>query len=121
MLDRRDFVRCASAGVGSALAAQFALAATPVGELASYRRVSLHWTGERLLRRPDAEPRVGDFTAFAVVRGGAVEGPIDLFVVDAPSAGDERDGVLVPIGRVADLAAGRRAILARRARGDDPA
>ena len=117
MLDRRSFVCRIAAGVGGA----FALPATVAGATTppiTYRRVSVHWTGERLVRIPDRAPRVGDFTAFAPVRGGTIAGPVDVFRVEPPAPEDDRVDddcayVLVPIGRFESLTASRRQIRSR--------
>ena len=109
-MDRRQFVLSTAAGVGGTLLFPGASLAAP--GTATYRRTTLRRVGGGLVRIPHGLTRNGDFAAFALLGGGRVVGPVDLFAVVPAPLGDERDSALTPLGRVRDLTAARATLTA---------
>ena len=106
-MDRRQFVLSTAAGVGGTLLFPGASLTAPATGTGTYGRMTLRSVGGRLVRISDGLTRNGDFAAFAMLGGGRVTGPVDLFAVVPAPPGDERDSALTPLGRVRDLVAAR--------------
>ena len=108
-MDRRQFVLSTALGVGGTFFFPGASLAA-AGTAATYKRTTLRRVGGGLVRIPHGLTRKGDYAAFAMLGGGRVVGPVDLFAVVPAPLGDERDSALTPLGRVPDLTAARATI-----------